>query len=366
MTDIYHPHILYPSQKKDKQEINRLIQQGICVVDELAEQQKELFYIKNPKKLGKTIPLIIKDSLLSPHRTNEREHGGGTQDQALWVYYPWRNTIVHILPQKDFEKLRISRNQNLITQAEQKMYSMARVGIAGLNVGNPAAICLALESGGLEMKMADNDVLSVTNLNRFRASLCDLGLNKATLSARQVYEINPFANVSVWEGGIGQGREDEFLLKPKIDVLIEEMDALPLKISIRERAKYHKIPVVMVTGNGSGLILDVERYDIDPALPLLNGLVPAKILETIQSGRLQELDVKSKIGMARDFVGKQYLDKRLLQSFEQVCVTLAGIPQLAEASFLRGAVLAYAIRQIVTKSPMPSGRYSVRLDEFLS
>ena len=209
------------------------------------------------------------------------------------------------------------------------------------------------------MKLADNDVLSLSNFNRFRAGLPDLGLNKAVLTARQIWEINPFAKLELFENGIMPENIDQFLNKPKIDVLVEETDSLPLKIKIRELAKKHKIPTVMVTGNGENVIIDIERFDLEPKLPLMSGYLKQRVIDGIAAG---PKSFNEKIVLARDFMGVKYLNKRLVDSFDLVGSKLAGIPQIAESSFLRGAAIAYAVRQIATQNHIPSGRYNLRLD----
>jgi hypothetical protein len=344
--DAYLPIIFHLSRKEDRKKMEAVLRlPGITVIDEIEEQQKELALVKNPRLL----------------------HGGSakrkkSKPKTCWVYFPWRHTIVHILDEKEYARLRTSRNQDLITLKEQEHIARARIGIAGLNVGNPAAICMALTGMGSALKFADNDILSVSNLNRFRAGLPDLGVNKAVLSARQAYEINPFLSLDVFPKGIMPDTIDAFLLHPRIDVLVEETDNLALKVLIRKRAQELKIPVVMVTGNGPNVIVDVERFDTKQRGPLLNGYLPKRVEEAIIRGMQSGFLFKEKIRLARDFMGASFLHPRLRASFLKVGETLAGIPQLAESSFLRGAVVAHVVRQIITKQPMPSGRYAVRLD----
>ncbi len=345
----FTPQIFACDNAADRQALTvlRSSHPALHVVDTLADQFEELAEVNDPSRLGRLAePVAVKDT------------------DGCWVYYSWRETLVRVLPESDYRKLRSSRNYLLTTPADQAKFARLRIGIAGLNVGNPAALCIALEGGAESMKFADYDTLSVSNLNRFRAGLPDLGLNKATLSARQVYEVNPYAHVDVWEEGIKPGAEDDFLLDPKIDVLIEEMDNVRLKISIREQARKHRIPVVMVTGNGSNVIIDVERYDHDPELPHLNGHLKPEVVERIHAAT-KDMSVQDKVLLARDFMGKEHLTKELQESFLHVGETLAGIPQLAESSFLRGAAVCYVVRQIATGAPVPSGRYNLNLDEVI-
>ena len=342
------PQILDLKKQTDKNTFRKLLKShNPQIVDDYKNQLEELGMVKNPTLLKNPV---------KPLKLRIKETDG------VWVYYPWRNTLVHCLDKKGFHQLRTSRNKNLITDGEQSKFEKFRIGIAGLNVGNPAARCIVSEGGGWNIKFADNDVLSLSNMNRFQASIADLGLNKAVLSARQCHEVNPFLNIDILPEGIKSDEIDNFLLKPRIDILIEEMDNLPLKIKIRERARKHRIPVVMVTGNGENIIIDVERFDKEPNLRLLNGLLKHKIIKGVAAGP-KTLD--EKIALARDFMGSKYLVKRLRDSFRLVGSKLAGIPQLAEASFLRGAALCYFIRLIAAGSKVPSGRYILRLGDII-
>ena len=348
----YMPIIFNLKKESDIKLVNRLIKEKkiIAVIDEFCEQKNEFRIVKNPRRL------FLHPSTKKYHNKTDAENG-------KWIYFPWRFSLVHILDFNDFVKLRSSRNKDLIREVEQKKYAAAKIGIAGLNVGNPAALCMALEGGGRVMKFADNDVLSLSNLNRFRASLIDLGLNKAILSARQVYEVDPYYQIKVFPRGIISGKTREFLMKPRIDVLVEEMDNLPLKIEMREEARKNRIPVVMVTGNGENVIIDIERFDQNSQLPFLNGHLKPSIIKAIKKGSLDTIPMKQRVLMARDFMGVKFLTKRLNDSFQLVGTNLAGIPQIAESSFLRGAAVAYCVRQIVTGKKLLSGRYFLNLSD---
>jgi molybdopterin/thiamine biosynthesis adenylyltransferase len=347
---IYKPEI-FEIETKDEYILFKKfksIHKDVSYIDTLGEQKHELMLVRNP-------------SLLSHNTFDPNQTIPVKDDEGVWVYFGWRNIAVRILTQKEYEELRLSRNKNLITSDEQRILSNSCVAIAGLNVGNPGAICITLEGISNNIKLADFDPLSVSNLNRFRAGLPDLGTNKAYISARQMYEINPYAKIEVYNDGITPSNTEMFLNQPKIDVLIEETDNLRLKISIRERARELKIPVVMVTGNGEHVLVDIERYDLEPELPLLTGYLESDVLERISKTKPKEGTYQERTDLARDFMGNKYLEKRLVSSFSEVGKTLAGIPQLAESSFLRGAAISHFTKKILLKEPLLSGRYVVSL-----
>ncbi len=348
--DPNQPFFFDEGNPADRKKMAELKKQGeiLEVVDQKDDQLKEWQLVRSPRLLKQPPNKKLSRLAAIPDWT--------------WVYYPWRRILVRCLSEKYFKQLRLSRNQNFITTSEQNKFARFKVALAGLSVGNPAAICLALEGGAERMKLADNDTLSLSNFNRFRASLTDLGQSKAVLSARQIYEINPFAKLEVFTEGLTEENLDKFLNRPKADVLIEEMDNLLLKILVREKARQYRLPVLMVTGNGAGVILDVERFDLKHDLPLLNGYLRPAIIKKIKKG---VTSFEEKIALARDFMGQRFLTARLRQSFAVVGQKLAGIPQLAEASFLRGAVLCYAVRQLALGQDLPSGRHFLRLEDML-
>ncbi len=332
--------LLDPTHAADARRRDALLAEGAALVDTYDEQCAELAQIRDPESVGG----VARPLTEAP---GERV-----------AYYPWRHTLVRILGHDAYTEIRTNRNRELLTTEEQRRFAAAHIGFVGLNVGNPGAVCIALEGGSSHMKLADLDPLSLTNLNRFRAGLPDLGVNKATLTARQILEIDPYYQLELYDAGIAPATTERFMTEPRIDLLVEEMDALPLKIMVRERAKAAGIPVIMVTGNGEGILLDVERYDENSELPILNGLLEESVREQSLSPEVMKLSGRERAHLARDFMGKSYLDPRLNDSFEAFGKSLVGIPQLAESSFLRGAALCYAAKAIILGRPLSSGRYA--------
>ncbi len=335
-----------PKNASDARKIQTLRQAGYSFIDTYAEQRAELAEIRDPQAVGKPPQALLEDP-------GERV-----------VLYPWRRTLVRIVGPESYQELRTNRNRDLLTASEQERFASFHIGFAGLNVGNPGAVCVALEGGSRQMKLTDLDALSLTNLNRFRAGLPDLGVNKATLTARQILEVDPYYKLELRDDGLRGDTVSSFLCEPKLNLLVEEMDALPLKIAVRNEAKRQRIPVIMVTGNGEGVLLDVERYDEEDDLELLNGLMEPRVLKSIMQPPTP-MPPRDKVALARDFMGVSYLDKRLVDSFEKFGTELVGIPQLAESSFMRGAALCYAAKAIALGRPLPSGRYAFSFNEHL-
>lgn len=271
---------------------------------------------------------------------------------SRYAVYPWRRTIVR-LPERDlFHRLCTARNRWLLSEPEQAAWARAQIAIAGLSVGSSVLTVCAL-TGARRLRVADPDTLGLTNLNRLAGSVCDLGTAKLDLATRRVLELDPYASVEGFPGGYTPATADRFL--DGLTVLVEEMDDLAMKLHIRIRAKAARIPVVMVTDNGDDVILDVERFDLDPDYPVLHGRVGT---DELSSGAFGDLtDPARRVRLAGAIVGE--VSPRMQYSLGQVGRTLPTWPQLGTAATLSGAVGAYAARLIACGDDLPSGRHFV-------
>src|SRR6476659_8340554 len=83
-----------------------------------------------------------------------------------WVWYPWRRSLVSVPGPESFRRIRLDRNRNKITSSEQDGFRRLTIGIAGLSVGHAIAHTLALEGLFGRLRLADNDRIELSNLNR--------------------------------------------------------------------------------------------------------------------------------------------------------------------------------------------------------
>ena len=82
----------------------------------------------------------------------------------------------------------------------------------GLSVGNAIALTLALEGVGGHLRLADFDRLELSNMNRIRAGVHEIGLPKVVLAARQIAEIDPYLGISILADGVTADNVERFLL----------------------------------------------------------------------------------------------------------------------------------------------------------
>jgi molybdopterin/thiamine biosynthesis adenylyltransferase/nitroreductase len=273
---------------------------------------------------------------------------------GTWFHYGWSGRLVRVLPRADFVLLRTSRNRNKITSEEQARLASLAIGIVGLSVGSATALTLFLEGIGGQLRLADYDTLAVSNLNRLRAGLHEIGMNKAVITARAIWEIDPYADVVLFTDGINDDNIETFL--SGLDVLIEECDDLAMKIRLREQARARRIPVVMET-NDRGM-LDVERFDLEPDRPILHGLVG-----NIQASAMRGLTTAEKVPFVLAIIGD--VSPRAAASMVDIDTTLETWPQLASAVSLGAAINADTVRRIALGTFRDSGRFYVDLERIV-
>ncbi|MGH3837239.1 MAG: ThiF family adenylyltransferase, partial [Pseudonocardiaceae bacterium] len=322
--DRSRPAVLDLAAERDVTRLRRLLDSGAVrwVHDTIEEQLDELLATREPARTWSRADL---DEVVRAHLA-----GRQAVEYGRWVHYPWSARLVHVLPPSEFRELRTDRNRYKITQVEQDRLGQLHIGVVGLSVGNAAALTLALEGIGGSFKLADFDRLGLSNLNRIRAGIAQLGLPKTALTARQMVEINPYLDIELFPAGVGMDNIDEFLTGGRpLDLLIEESDSLDIKVELRERARAHRIPVIMDTSDRG--MLDIERFDLDADRPIFHGL-----LGTVRSEQLRGLDPKDKVPFLLAIAGESHMSDRMAASLPEIEHTISSWPQLASGVALGG------------------------------
>jgi ThiF family len=321
------------------------------VSDEISGQLQELIKSQNPS-------IKIKQDEY-PGLINKHLAGKDIHEYGVWVYYPWNQQLVHLLDEEEFAEVRTNRNRNKITREEQHKLKTKKIGIVGLSVGQSIALTIAMERTCGELRLADFDTAELSNLNRIRTGVHNLGLNKTIIAAREIFEIDPFLNVKIFSDGLQDDNMDDFFLGGgKLDLFIEVCDGLDVKIKSRYKAREFQVPVVMDT-NDRGMI-DVERFDLEPERPVFHGLA-----DGLNPGNIKDLTNEEKIPYILKMIGADTISARLKASMSEVNKTINTWPQLASSVTLGGAATTDVCRRILLDQFHDSGRYYVDLDEII-
>ncbi len=312
--------------------------------DSLMSQLKDLVKLENPSR-------VLTDEEYA-ELINGKLGGRDSDDYGVWVYYPWRNLIVHMLDKQEFIRVRTIRNVYKITPEQLEVLSNKRIGVVGLSVGQAAVLSLVMERLCGEIRIADFDTLELSNLNRIRTGVLNLGLKKTEIVRREIAEIDPFMKVVVYEDGIQKNNLEAFLSEGgDLDLLVEECDSADVKMMIRLECRKKGIPVVMETSDRG--LLDIERFDLDRNYPILHGLVEERFLQD------KPLTKEEKMELLFQCFDASKASEGMTRSIAELGKTITTWPQLASDVILGGAVVAMTTRMIFLTNKIKSSRVYV-------
>jgi molybdopterin/thiamine biosynthesis adenylyltransferase/nitroreductase len=351
---IYTPEFFRLNIPADKTALNDLKSENkaLFIHDEIYGQLQELIKSQNPS-------VRIKSDGYESRIVNHLK-GQAIEEYGVWVYYPWSRRLVHLLDEDEFIEVRTNRNQYKITRDERQKLSTKKIGIIGLSVGQSIALTLSMERGFGELRLADFDTLELSNLNRIRTGLHNMGIPKVVIAAREIAEIDPFLKVNCFFDGLTEANMDAFFTgNGKLDLLVDECDGLDIKIISRYKARELRIPVVMDTSDRG--MLDVERFDLEPERPILHGTV-----QNVNPQTIKELTNEEKIPVILQMLGIENISLRAKASMVEVEQSINTWPQLASSVTLGGAVGADVCRRILLDQFHQSGRYYIDLEELIA
>ncbi|WP_067567624.1 ThiF family adenylyltransferase [Nocardia acidivorans] len=353
--DCWRPVLFEPRNDVDRAAFSAMLESDdvTAVHDTIDSQLIELIRSREPHRRFTEAELA--------ERVREQLAGAEPWSYGAWAWYPWSGRLVHVLPREEFRLVRTDRNREKIQRPQQRRLLGRRIGVIGLSVGSSAAITLALEGVGGAFRLADFDELSLSNMNRLRAGVHDLGVGKAVLCARQLYEIDPYLEVEILPQGLTDATMEEFFhgAETPIDLLVEECDTPYIKLAAREYARAVGIPVVMDC-NDRGM-LDIERFDLEPDRPLLHGR-----LGDTRAAELAGLSAAERAELILAMVDADRISPQLAAAFPEIGRTLSSWPQLASDVALGGALVTEAARRILLGEACESGRFYVDLAELIT
>lgn len=353
--DSHRPLFFRLANPADKAALEDLLkgEPRVQVFDELHSQLTELVRTLNPSIV------YSKEARDAAARAHLKDIPA--EQYGVWVYYPWSFRLVHLLDEAEFALVRTDRNRNKITAEEQAVLATKRIGVIGLSVGQSICLTLALERGFGELRIADFDVLELSNLNRIRSGTQSMGHLKTVNVAREIAEIDPFLKVTLFNEGLNRGNIERFCTDGgKLDILVDECDSVDVKIFCRQTAKALGIPVLMDTSDRG--MLDIERFDLEPDRPILHGLIDHLDPNDAAKAKTNE----EKLPFVVPIIGLETMSTRMKASMMEIENSVVTWPQLASSVVMGGAIGGHCIRRILLGHDVPSGRWWLDTDELLS
>lgn len=347
----YRPYIFCQHIKDELVEFEQLRKnQNVEVRDRIEAQLVDLLLCRNPSMSESDVLSnnLVADFLAKQNCT--------LSNYGNIVYYPWNNLAIRVLPEAEFIEVRTNRNKYKITDEEQRLLGSKIIGIAGLSVGRTIATTIALERIAGEIRLADFDLIELSNLNRLKVPLAEMGENKAISAAREIVEIDPYINVRCYEDGLTEGNMADFLTTGgKLDLFVEECDDIAIKIQSRLMCKELQIPVIMETNDNC--VIDIDRFDLEPDRPIFHG----KLSDNEVQYGIGAKSMEEKIAILSKLLDVNNVSPGLIVSLSEMGKSVRSWPQLGGDVVYGAGVICSIARNILSNKSLVSGQFVYKL-----
>lgn len=300
---------------------------------------KDLFEIRHPMYYKKNCEIefaTFKKDLLD-------------SDEWIWVFYPWLNKAFKLPKESNFFEVFTSRNKPLISFVEQENFYHYRVGVIGLSVGQSIVLNLVRSGGAKNLKIADFDTISPSNLNRLQSGIQSIGSFKTAEVVEKILEINPYLKITEYVEGLTPENCNDFM--SNLDVVIDACDNFAVKLLIRECARSNKIPVIMATDVGDGSLIDIERYDLN------------KNIEPFGGRHKKISNPNDFLKAAVTIISPENIPLALQDRFLEIGKTTPTHPQLANSVFFSATLISYIVRSLSNKKELVDSRVFIDYNE---
>jgi hypothetical protein len=207
--------------------------------------------------------------------------GGWEPDYGSYVYDHHAEYLYLVAPEFWHRLALVTSNSKLCRDPEARLswqeirarFEGTVIGFAGLSVGGNLLEGWLREARPKRVKVADPDWLELTNFNRcerasLRHAVASRGarfeprnpydcprVSKAVYQAYEQNLVDPYLEFDVYAEPLSVKNAERFLLgdgqgEPPIDILVDEIDDLGMKIELRRLAKRHGIHVLMLSDFG--------------------------------------------------------------------------------------------------------------------
>ena len=136
-----------------------------------------------------------------------------------------------------------------------------------------------IRAGIKEITVIDNDVYSITNLNRqLYATLSTVGESKTLVASKRAKEINPEIKINIINRFVLPG-EIEDINFSKFDYVVDAIDTISGKLEIIKKCKEYGVPVISSMGTGNKMdatcfkVADIKDTKVCPLCKVMRKLL---------------------------------------------------------------------------------------------
>lgn len=254
------------------------------------------------------------------------------------------------MPDFDYD-VAFSRNIGWVTREEQAQLKTMRVALGGMGgVGGSHLVTLARMGVG-NFNISDLDEFELANFNRQHgASMSTLGQPKVTTMGSVIRDINPDADIRIFDKGVSAENLDDFL--DGCDLYMDSLDIFALEIRRKVfQACYDKgIPTVTAAPMGMGTAF----------LIFLPGKMSFEQYFRLDGYEFEDQIIKFVIGVSPSVQQRHYLVDRSSVNFlkKKVPSTAMGIEIAA------GVACSNAIKLLLKRGPIIHAPWGLHFDAY--
>lgn len=174
---------------------------------------------------------------------------------------------------KEFERL------ELLIGDKIKLISQKKVLVIGLGGVGSYAVEALIRSGIEDIIIVDNDIISITNLNRqLMTNQNNIGKKKVDEIEKRILSINPNVKLTKIDEFIDLNNINN-LFKDNIDYVIDACDTITVKLELIRICKNKNIKLISSMGTGNKMdpsklkIMDIRNTTYDPIAKIIRKMV---------------------------------------------------------------------------------------------
>ncbi|MDO4501058.1 MAG: tRNA threonylcarbamoyladenosine dehydratase [Erysipelotrichaceae bacterium] len=195
------------------------------------------------------------------------------------------------------------RSELILGEEALDKLSKARVAVFGIG-GVGSYVCEALARCGVgQLDLIDNDVVSMSNINRQLVALhSTIGKDKVEVARERLLDINPNLVIRTYKTFfLPENNEFDF---SQYDYVVDAIDTVSGKLAIVENCQKVKTPIICSLGTGNKVnpldlaITDIYKTSVCPLAKVMRHECKKRGIKKLKVLYSKELPIKPKEGKA--------------------------------------------------------------------
>ena len=180
-----------------------------------------------------------------------------------------------------------SRTELLIGKEGIEKLQNAKVAVFGIGGVGSFVVEGLVRAGVNNFILVDDDKICLTNLNRqIIATRKTIGKPKVEVAKERILEINPNANVEVYQEFFMPDSKE--ILDDTVDYIVDSVDTVTAKIELVVRANKLNIPIISSMGAGNKInpmgfiVSDIYKTEVDPLAKAMRNILRKEGIKSLK------------------------------------------------------------------------------------